>query len=463
VLDQLRLRVDGLIRPKHSAVLSGDTGPSDPSAEIEAIFVRRLREIVASSNSALAGRVNLLGLGRIKRHFGADWQRVAERAERIARNAIERRLGPSDIYGKWDEFEFVLVMANLTAAAAQLKCALMAREIAADLIGEEGAELIEVKSAVVRLDGEVDFETVPVRAALLRLLHEPGAGPPSGPVVRRPAAGRSRPRPARLRPLGRGGTGGNGPAADPTLDNPGEATCLAGLRFMYRPMWDPVRANAVLFASVPLLPALGEVGGWRPAYSAVANDADLKARIDRAARQAAILEIRKLVAAGRRLLLCIPVHFDTLAKLSGRLEYIHALASLSEAEKRLLLFELVDVPNGVLQGRLLELTTALRSNAYGVVARLDLARRDFAPLKESGMMAVGAECPARAQPERLVPEALRFAQSARKAGLRAYLDGLPCGDALPALRGAFAYLGGDAVAPAVDTPERMARLDFPEP
>jgi hypothetical protein len=435
VLDQLRLRVAEIIAPKQAtnARPHGQLPWAVTPADAEPGFVQRLREIVASSGSALAGRINLLGLGHIKAHFGDTWQRIADRAERIARNSIERRLSPRDIYGKWDDFDFVLILSDLDAAAAQVKCALIAQEIARALIGEEGAELIEVKSAVVRLDGEFDFAAVPVKGALLKLLNH--VAQPKEPTSDDGSRGKE----------------------DTAVDR------LAGLHFRYRPMWDPVRRKAVLFQCVPLIAPPEGDDLARPADLVVGDDAALKARVDVAVRQAALVELKRLMLAERRLMLVIPVHFDSLAKLAARLDYMNALDALSADEKRLVLFELLEVPHGVVYSRLFDLVAPLRSRCYGVVARVELDRRDFAPIKQSGLRAVGADLAGNAvADDALLRQTQRFERAAYAAGLVAYAHGVRSSAMIPALRGSFAYLSGDAVAPMTDVPTMIPALDFAE-
>src|SRR5258708_17419887 len=58
----------------------------------EGAFEDRLRELLGQGGDAavLAGRVNFIGLDKIKGRLGASWERVAASADRIARQTIER-------------------------------------------------------------------------------------------------------------------------------------------------------------------------------------------------------------------------------------------------------------------------------------------------------------------------------------------------------------------------------------
>jgi hypothetical protein len=97
------------------------------------------------------------------------------------------------------------------------------------------------------------------------------------------------------------------------------------------------------------------------------------------------------------------------------------------------------------------------------VARLELDRRDFAPIKQSGLRAVGADLAGNgAAEETLIRQAQRFERATYAAGLVAYLHGVRSATMVHTLRGAYAYLSGDAVAPLTDVPARIPALDFAE-
>jgi hypothetical protein len=438
--------------------------PPPPSAELpnldyEARLVAHLRKVIANAGTALAGRVNLLSLSHVKEHFGPSWPRVAERAERIARSAIEHNLSPGDIYAKWDDFDFLLMFAELSAEAAQVKCAVLAEQIARELVGEEGEKLIAVKTAILRRDGDLDFENVPVKTALSQLIQDTaaigeagsaGAGTCEGAAQNAPDPGPQWQELITTRALR------TNPQVPPSLDEE-----LAGLRVRFRPIWDATHRNAVLNQCVPLLMAPESEEVCWPAEFVIGNDAAALARIDIATRQAAMASIARLVRQDQRVLLTVPVHFDTLGKLAARLDYIRALDRLSAVEQRLLLFELLGVPRGVLQARLLELILPLRARVYGVIARVDLNWRDFTPIAANGLRAVGLDVGAYIGPEEMLcDELLRFERNARKAGLFVYVHGVRSRYMINALHGAIAYMSGDVIAPLRAAPVRIEGLDF---
>src|SRR5690349_20091822 len=118
--------------------------PSPAAVGTERDFGERIKILLSQSGqkSLLSGRVNLIGLHKIKERFGENWEKFADRADRIARNTIERHLVSGDIYTCLHRVIYVVVFARLSAHQAQVKCTLIADEIAKALLGEEGTDLL---------------------------------------------------------------------------------------------------------------------------------------------------------------------------------------------------------------------------------------------------------------------------------------------------------------------------------
>jgi hypothetical protein len=150
--------------PKAAAVTrAGPVRPAKIAARSGDDFSGRLGDLLgrAGTTAVHAGRINLIGLDRIKEQFGAKWPRIADRADRITRSAIERHLVPGDIFTAVHGTNYLIVFGNLPRRDAQLKCLLIAREIAKALLGEEGASQLEIQTAVAKLDGSLGFAAVP--------------------------------------------------------------------------------------------------------------------------------------------------------------------------------------------------------------------------------------------------------------------------------------------------------------
>src|SRR5260370_12687466 len=91
----------------------------------EAAFVDQIRRMLQRAPWLHASRLNIIGLKHVKERLGPSWRHVADRADRIARNVIERHLGPGDIYATSGNDSYITVFARLSELEARVKCYLI--------------------------------------------------------------------------------------------------------------------------------------------------------------------------------------------------------------------------------------------------------------------------------------------------------------------------------------------------
>jgi hypothetical protein len=414
----------------------------------EGAFEDRLRDLLGQGGDAavLAGRVNFIGLDKIKDRLGASWERVAASADRVARQTIERHVEAGDIFSGLQGFSYVMVFARLSKEQARVKCLLIAEQISKTLLGEAGTELLDVKAAVARIDGRIDLKAISLAEELTASLDAAGdleftdrePIPPEPPA---PAA-----------------------AALSTAAAAAKQDPLAKLSFSYRPVWDKTR-NVVSAYSCLGQVRLSDVGpASDDAAAMIGDDPEERARLDDMMQQRVLADIDGLMRDGLQVLLILPVHFETLSSVARRRKFTKVLGErLGEEPRKRLLIEIDGVPVGVMQSRLVELITPLRAHCRGVMLRMPLEASDFTNVKGCGAFAIGADVGARVEPEfTLMMWMNRFARAAEKAGVETYARGLRSLSQVAGSIGAgFGYLDGDAVAKSVAHPRRAVefRLD----
>lgn len=394
-------------------------------------FEHHLKSFARSDPQAapLAGRVNFIGLSKIREKLGDRWGRVAERADEITRRAIERRLTAADVYTRYKELHYLIIFAHLPREQAQLKCALIAEEITKRLLGEDIApDLLEVKTMISALGDALELEDVPRIESLAARLAE-GDPAQTERRVTQP------------------------PDDDDTwweAQPPATADAMSGVAFVYRPMWD-VRHKAITsYACTPI----ANPGGPQLHVS----DPSVLRRLDALAQRRVITDLRNLVKANRRMMLALPVHFETLAALASRNEYMELCRrGIPPEGSRLLVFELVSIPDGLPQSRLLELSAILRRFGRSVLMRSPVARTMFRPAAETGIAAVGIEAPGDSVPEaRQMQDMERFAAAARRAGLTTYVHGLrTISLTTAAIAAGFDFVDGDVLTSVVERPQNV--------
>jgi hypothetical protein len=446
LLRKLRRNLADLIDPEGERPQEPPAPAKSPQAVTPELLYDRLRILVPAGRDPASkhGEVNLISIAQIKERLGSQWPHYAIKADRIARNAIERYLLPGDIYARWKDEGYIAVFATLDIHQAQIKSKLIGDEITKKLLGEEESDLADVRAVEVQPDGSVTFSDVPsfdhlVAAsanAATEAEAEASALSAIAPVIE------AEPSP---------------PGAPPRSGDP-----LADISFSYRPSWDPTRGVIAAYLCVPMLPD-GPGGARRRDASIVLADSASLAKLDFAVLDNVLGVLDRLVRAKRRLLVTVPVTFETLASAAHRRHYIDILRTKVAADAAaLLVIELVSVPDGVPQARLLEISSPLRAQARAVIARLRPDTTEFGQFAGSRIAAVGCDLGRASGSELAFMQQLsRFSRGATKAGVATYLRGVrSLSLATAALGAGFAHLDGDAIALPVDQPQGIVEFSL---
>lgn len=406
--------------------------PSPPETEADAAFAEGARRILEGPEPISAGKLHFLGLDQVRAHFGDNWPKLASRAEALVRRAIERRLSPLDVYRKTGDLNFVILFGSLSGREAELKSVLIAEEITRMLVGEEmGAGMLAVKTAATEVDGP---ET----------LRKLGSSMDIAQVIE------SEVEIERLRR--------EAPPTD-AADEPAAVDPLASVHFLYRPIWD-VKRSAV--ANFGLLPAKRLAAGqWRHGEDLPGlQDPEVRRRFDLMLLDRAMADLRAMERQGRRLVISVPVHFESISVATRRTAYVARWRALSPEARALGVFELIGLPDGIPQGRLAEIASHLRGDARGVLARVPLTTQSFRNFSDTGISAIGTEIGNEIMTEERLMGAFRdFAANAERARLPAYIHGLRSFSlTIGAIGAGFAFVDGDPVSSVSEQPEGAYRF-----
>lgn len=453
LLHKLRRNLADLLDPESDRQRDPMPEVTKTRAVSAELLYDRIRILVPAGRdpSVKTGQVNLISIARIRDRLGSQWPHYAVNANRIARNAIERYLIGGDIYARWKDDGYIVVFVTLDFHHAQVKCKLIGDEITKKLLGDETQDLTEVRHVEVQPDGAVSFSNVPGFDELVALtvgpvVHEAGAlhVPPAIAMAPRSSAGE---------------TGASSPAAPASkVSDP-----LAELSYSYRPSWDPGRGIIAAYLCVPMLPEVPGSARRIRAALVIQNDAPALERLDFAVLSHAIGVTEGLVREKRRLLITVPVRFETLCAAAQRRRYVELLRTrLSSEAASLLVVELVSVPDGVPASRLMEISSPLRAHARAVIARLRPDVTDFSQFAAARIAAAGCDLGNQGGSEMaLMQQMARFSRGAVKAGVATYLRGISSLSLAAAALGAgFAHVDGDAVAVLVDQPRGVVQFSL---
>jgi len=248
------------------------------------------------------------------------------------------------------------------------------------------------------------------------------------------------------------------PPPTPEVNDP-----LAALSYAYRPSWDPARGVIAAYLCVPTLPEASGTARRAAAALPCRDDIPELERLDFATLSHGIGVAEGFVHEKRRLLITVPVRFETLCVAAHHRRYVETLRTrLSPEAASLLVVELVGVPSGVPEALLLEISSPLRAHARAVIARLGPDITDFGQFAAARIAAVGCDLAEQNASElALMQHMARFSRGAAKAGIATYLRGISTLSLAAAALGAgFAHLDGDAVALAVDQPHGVVQFSL---
>jgi len=147
--------VRSIVRPKAPA--GRVPGPSARRSKVE-----EARPAPAEAAQTLhAGKLQLIGLGEIRAHFGDQWDQVREKAMSIGAKVIRRRLTNVDVFSPVGDDAFVILFVGLDDTNAAFKARVLADEIKAVLCGEIGHNFgLSVSSRVIPLKNTSDIPDV---------------------------------------------------------------------------------------------------------------------------------------------------------------------------------------------------------------------------------------------------------------------------------------------------------------
>jgi hypothetical protein len=392
----------------------------------------RLMEVLSQYRREASSRVYLLDLETIKNRMGEKWPRLAEKVQNIARQSIDRHLSPVDMAAPYGECGFLAVFSRHSQREAELKCLLIAREMGRRLVGnDEAGDLVKVRSATIAEDGELHFADADLDASASALQHELGAAPIHA-----------------LKLLPRLMT-----ISLPQWEQ---------LQFIYRPLLSLRGMVVSTFICVPIRPL--ETRGYSSGYHVLADPAD---PLQIADLDIVVLAkvIGDLIETGNndvRALLSLPVHFQTLASPRSREVYIGLCrAHLGSLGSRLI-FELVELPEGIVQSRLHDLVATLRPYSRAVIARLPLTQRSLGSFRLAGLHAVGADIYYNRDDEASVMHQMdQFVEKANKEWLKTYIHGLRSVSlTTAAISAGFDYIDGYSLSSIVNIPKRPLRYEL---
>lgn len=412
-------------------------------------FAQQLKALAHEYGHMALGRLQILGFQALQDQLGESWHQLSSRIPEVIETTFRRRLGPQDVFRRYDDLVYLIIFTGLSLDEARIKAHFIAEEIWQQLFGMgETDDRLDVSLLTINLEaGEVEnladldamlvrtFETAAQDAAALcddDLPWLPAAPRPDIGNAADTAALPARPAP----PAASGFAAATRPKGQSALT--------------YTPLWT-VRRNAVssFYARMRLILEPRDVLYGHDILRRTTAPRDMY-EFDLATLARVQAEAERLGRRNSPAVLICPVHYTTLVSREARQEFLRLCAHLPRAAARHLIFEVTGLAEGFPPHTAYEIQHWLKPfcrTVWAQIAPLPAAVRN---IKEAGFSAVGFDA-RQLTPARFGYTAALFAEAARKAGLRCYAQAVNTpAAAQAAVRAGFDLLSGDAIQRPLD-------------
>lgn len=429
--------------------------PVENGEELRALE-QRLWRLLMQPAVASTGRVHLLDLGMMRDRLGPGWPALRLRVLAAADAIVDRCLTRNDIRFKTASDDFILVFATLDRHAADLVCARIAHELLQLFLGDDRSADLRISTAVGVADGQIQFEHALAKALLAD----------------------ARPQPAAVR-----STEGSSAVGSPAMSGPsihadeGGGKGRPGLRQLqlspedvgqfsirYRPVWDIGKLVISTYMGTPV--RIFPDGSFLEGTAALNSLSDPMEilRLDADALVESVEILNGLFRNRSRLMMSVPICFETLAARRTRLPFLEICQSIPDYLRRFLIFELLRFPPGVPTGRLNELLHEVRPYCRWTFMRIEFKSQSLSGLSGNGLSGITVAMPAdRSAEARLMEEMNGIVTAADRAGLMICVAGLSTTSMVVAARASGVRLAaGNRIGPPQDRPRSMIRFDWPD-
>lgn len=309
-------------------------------------MAERLREIAKAQPNIDVTQFQFIGLDEVQQVYGDKWPVQKARIKSIAHQFLSKRLDPADVIIPGGD-GFVVVFGSAKGSEAEAQAATLTHGLNEFFLGSSGG------AAAPRMKSTSRSVAV---ESLMQALREAEIIPPE-------------PEPAR------------------DERQSGETT-----RWTFQPVWDVSREALTSYYAVPTSKATGlRVPGYQ--FEASMETPPLYADIDLATLKASETEMRKLFASGKKALIGVSVHVQSLVNSMSRQKICAAIDEFDPELARYRMLKIAAVPQGFPRMYLENIVNALRRRIPNLAVGLSWDEPAVNSLLSCGFGSVGFALP----------------------------------------------------------------------
>jgi hypothetical protein len=392
------------------------------------------------SSPMAGGKIQVLDLKSIRDRLGSKWPRMSHLVHRYFEAAIKNELLPGDCFATGGELEYLVAFRDVSLAEARLKCLAISQFVCDRLFGKDAEELI-VRNLIAPLD-PTDLTFVDDVARANEMLEEHGEEVFCNHTGERPKSP-----PRRILSVSLG-------------DERRHQMSATQPPFVYRPFWDSEKQVVLSYLAQPFPETCGVQTRFHvPAVALPLEPAQCE--LDMLCLMEARRRMRMIRGAGGRLLVFVPLHFQTMSRQRYWALYRDAISALASNELTDLRFLIYGIDAGVPNVRLIQELPKLSAYIRGIFclcADAALVHRQF---NNTGIQAVGlAARPG--EPEHYFIERLgRLHAATRSAGIESFVLGVTRrSTVVNAIGAGVRYIEGGGMRTAVADPRFAVAQDI---
>lgn len=141
-----------------------DTAPRAAALDADSQLARMVTRFAPHTRGPAAwtaGSIQLLGLDDLHRELGPVWEKFADTIHLAIENILSQSIGPKDVFARLGDDRYMVIFEKTDDDHAAEIMTQVTDHLRTTLLGENGAELIRVRSAIGRVrksaDGDVVF------------------------------------------------------------------------------------------------------------------------------------------------------------------------------------------------------------------------------------------------------------------------------------------------------------------
>lgn len=408
------------------------------------------RELIGS------GRLQMLGLGKIKRKFGKSWAGLQVIVYETVEEAISKYMMPADIFIRYQDDSYVIVFANAGYDEAQIKMTLIAEEIKRKLFEheEEALREIDVKESVQLVETKTLAQHNTTEEKIQDIAQQ----------FERPAQHKEKqtknppPPPSSMLDIDPYANKQTMKTTSPNDDN------QEPMHYTYVPLWDTKKNLLTTYLCLAQDHKVNDDPFDSHQSFFMGMSLPAKAKWDLEILKRAINDLNHMSTGNKKLFLACPVHYETLTNAKNFDTYILECQKILPQQKKFLIFFVLNLPDNFTASNVQRFSKKLKTHCHHLFTQVPFnLKTDFSLIRECGFDAVGIRLKRSSHSEKKTLDMMdSFCQNAKKAFISKVfaMDVTSLSIATSATCSDFDFLAGPTIHEHVEAPDNLYRFQY---